>query len=257
MPAIVAHYQFGRMVLDNLCYPINKLINKHRNMFDIGLQGPDILFFHKPYKKNPVSDIGYKIHDENAEKFLKNAMEYSFKNEKYLAYLLGVVCHYSLDKACHPYVNSISLNNIIHQSIESDFEFYLINFFNLNYKRHKYIPKNNLNFSLISRAYNKISARQVKKSVLSMRKYVRLLEYRKLMLFIEKLIHKKGLYSSLTVRNKQAHPLDVLKMKLFFDQAINQSTFLIKNVVKSYITQKVELNGFEMNFEGVKSYDKK
>lgn len=257
MPAIVAHYQFGQMVLENLCQPIKELIIKHKNMFDIGLQGPDILFFYKPYKKNLVSDTGYKIHDENAEEFFNNAIKYSFKNEKYLVYLLGVVCHYSLDKACHPYVNSISKNSIIHQSIESDFEFYLIKLFNLNYKRHIYITKKNLNFSIISIAYNKISAKQIRKAILSMRKYVRLLEYKKMMLYIEKLIHKKGLYSSLTVRNKQAHPLDVLKMKLFFDQAINQSTFLIKNVVKSYITQKVELKGFEMNFEGVESYDKK
>lgn len=251
MPAIVAHFQFGQIVLDNLCQPIKNLILKHENMFYIGLQGPDILFFYKPYKKNLVSDVGYNIHECSAEFFFENAIKYSFKNEKYLAYLLGVVCHYSLDKACHPYVNSIAQNSVMHQCIESDFEYYLINLFKLDYKRHKYIPKKHLNFAIISKAYNNISAIQVRKSILSMNKFIRLLEYRKLMLFLEKLIHKKGFYSSLTVRNKQAHPLDVLKMKLFFDQAINQSTYLIKNIVKSYITQNIKLKGFEMNFEGV------
>lgn len=251
MPAIAAHYQFGQMVLESLCQPIKNLILKHKNMFDIGLQGPDILFFYKPYRKNSISAVGYNIHKYPAKIFFENALKYSFKSEKYLAYLLGVVCHYSLDKACHPYVNSIAQNSITHQCIESDFEYYLINLYNLNYKRHKYIPKNNLNFGLISKAYKNISKIQTRKAIFSMHKYVRLLEYRRLILFLEKLLHTKDFYSSLTVRNRQSNPLDVLKMKLFFDQAINPSVCLIKKVVKSYITENIQLNGFEMNFEGV------
>lgn len=46
MPAAYAHYTFGKKVLANIENPdIRRIITEHRALFDIGLHGPDILFF--------------------------------------------------------------------------------------------------------------------------------------------------------------------------------------------------------------------
>lgn len=65
MPAAYAHYTFGKKVLANIENPdIRRIITEHRALFDIGLHGPDILFFYRPLKSNPVSKAGHLMHAE-------------------------------------------------------------------------------------------------------------------------------------------------------------------------------------------------
>ncbi len=46
MPASYTHQHFGNQVLSRLDHPkIVEIINNNRNYYNIGLQGPDILFF--------------------------------------------------------------------------------------------------------------------------------------------------------------------------------------------------------------------
>ena len=55
MPASYTHQQFGNQVLNKLeNTTIKKIINDNLNLYNIGLQGPDILFFYQPLKK-PLS----------------------------------------------------------------------------------------------------------------------------------------------------------------------------------------------------------
>ena len=44
MPAAFAHTLFGKNVLENLDDSLQKLIYKHKDFYNIGLFGPDILF---------------------------------------------------------------------------------------------------------------------------------------------------------------------------------------------------------------------
>ena len=39
MPSVYAHYSFGSKVLDILPRETQKLINRHKNLYQIGLQG--------------------------------------------------------------------------------------------------------------------------------------------------------------------------------------------------------------------------
>lgn len=54
MAGIVAHYQHGKLVYQKLGDDIKSVVQKHLKMFDIGLQGPDILYSYKPYKNNHI-----------------------------------------------------------------------------------------------------------------------------------------------------------------------------------------------------------
>jgi hypothetical protein len=109
MPSILTHYLCGKKSL--------KLFNKYKktqmseNVFNLGTQGPDILFFHNQWpwiKKPSISYIGDTIHDKNVNNFFNNMIAY-IKNENtdttlLVSYLMGFCCHQSLDSTTHPYI---------------------------------------------------------------------------------------------------------------------------------------------------------
>ena len=76
MPASYTHQQFGNQVLNKLeNTTIKKIINDNLNLYNIGLQGPDILFFYQPLKKNPVNTLGNQRHQDIARALIENAMK--------------------------------------------------------------------------------------------------------------------------------------------------------------------------------------
>ena len=58
MPTTYTHYRFGKEVISALPRPLQGAIENHRELFDIGLHGPDILFYHKALIKYPVNAQG-------------------------------------------------------------------------------------------------------------------------------------------------------------------------------------------------------
>ena len=47
MPTTYAHYKFGKEVMSALPRPLQNAIENNRELFDIGLHGPDILFYYR------------------------------------------------------------------------------------------------------------------------------------------------------------------------------------------------------------------
>ena len=62
MPCLYAHHTFGEKVRALLPSEMQECISTYEEQFQLGLQGPDFLFFFCPLKKNPISDLGHKIH---------------------------------------------------------------------------------------------------------------------------------------------------------------------------------------------------
>lgn len=111
MPDIITHYLFGLDTTNTIkSSPIYKLIKDHRSLFFIGLQGPDPMYYHAPYKKTNHSDIGKLMHTEKTGEFLISALSYTKKLintpdfEPCMSYVSGLLCHYVLDSMCHPYI---------------------------------------------------------------------------------------------------------------------------------------------------------
>ena len=73
MPTTYTHYRFGKEVISALPRPLQGAIENHRELFDIGLHGPDILFYHKALIKTPVNAQGYAMHEKMADEFSKKA----------------------------------------------------------------------------------------------------------------------------------------------------------------------------------------
>ena len=110
MPAAYAHYRFGRDVLSRLPGALGSHIESRRRFFDLGLQGPDPLFYYRPLRSNPVGQMGTIIHSRAAISFFLPAGELLRRSPspELYAYVCGFICHFALDLHCHGYINRVS-----------------------------------------------------------------------------------------------------------------------------------------------------
>lgn len=182
MPAIYAHYRFGCDVIKNTPPHIKSLIMKHRSLFDIGLHGPDLLFYYRPLFSNPVNRIGFSIHDKKGRVFFEQAAEVvntTSNKVPSLAYLYGSLCHFALDSMCHPYIEDKSANDSVsHTCIESSFDLALMQKDSFTPARHticSYINPNMNNAKIISQFYASVKPKEILKAQHSFVSYNRFL----------------------------------------------------------------------------------
>ena len=126
MPSTYAHRRFGANVLEHLPDELRAQLERNRELYDIGLHGPDLLFYYHAAKSNPVGALGNAMHDEPGRVFFDRARGV-VKNEDdraaALAYALGCVCHFALDSTCHPYVERFTRESgVTHCEIETEFD---------------------------------------------------------------------------------------------------------------------------------------
>ena len=98
-------------------------MENNRELFDIGLHGPDILFYYKALKSNPVpAGQGYALHDKMADQFFSHAAQIISKTDDSAAaraYMYGFICHFALDSECHKYIEKmIQVSGISHSERE-------------------------------------------------------------------------------------------------------------------------------------------
>lgn len=126
MPAAYAHYRFGQLVLSRLPAEKQKIIQAHRDLYDLGLQGPDLLFHYRPLRHDPQKGTGSRMHEAPAEAFFRPAGEQlcrSRDSDALLAYLRGFLCHFALDFHCHPYIDAAeAAGGPGHLAMEADFD---------------------------------------------------------------------------------------------------------------------------------------
>ena len=176
MPALYAHYHFGDKVINHLNPAIKKIIVENRQLFDIGVQGPDIFFYYQPLKSNPVSRFGINMHNENASSFFDKMhlvyARYNGNKDALMAYLLGFACHYSLDYIDHPYIAEYMKEaNVSHFAIESDYDRHLMHQDgHFNSCVDKIIPSIE-NASVIQSCFKDFSIKEVQKAIKGIRDY--------------------------------------------------------------------------------------
>ena len=125
MPATYAHYKFGKKVYRALPSELRKIIKENGAAYMLGLHGPDLLFYYRPYFKNRINQRGVEMHKETAYSFFEKARRQYRKRPNYvlLSYLCGFMCHYMLDSECHPYIGRyMEERGLGHLEIETDFD---------------------------------------------------------------------------------------------------------------------------------------
>lgn len=130
MPAAYAHHRFGEACLETLPPMMESICTRYRELFDIGVHGPDVLFYNNPLQSNEVNRFGQELHHWTGAQFFEVA-KYSYQEndskQAMLAYLLGFLAHFTLDSGCHDYVNEeTEESGLSHNLIESQYEVYLM-----------------------------------------------------------------------------------------------------------------------------------
>lgn len=130
MPSTYAHRLFGAETLKLYPQEIQNICRKNIALYNIGQHGPDVLFYYKPLKANPVQQIGYSLHAKSAAVFFNHAADVINSkggDEAYISYAIGFICHFALDGACHGYIeNKLTVSKVKHTEIESEFDKYLL-----------------------------------------------------------------------------------------------------------------------------------
>ena len=71
MASTYAHRCFGADVLTQLPEALQKKIEPYRALYDIGLHGPDLLFYYKALQSNPVNRLGNAMHEQPGTVFFE------------------------------------------------------------------------------------------------------------------------------------------------------------------------------------------
>lgn len=183
MPSFYAHYKFGQDLLRNFKFKLSDVINYDNlsyRLFIIGLQGPDILSYYKPYKNNNLNIQSKLIHHSSGKSYFKKVV-HNIQNNPHpynYSYLYGSICHYILYSSCHPTIIKNTSTSNTHANIEKYFDLLLIN------KNIKPIDKHIINNSVptekalsayIKPFYSNIDPKYIKSSVLSMNRYLKII----------------------------------------------------------------------------------
>lgn len=129
MPSHYAHYRFGVSAIGLLPPEVRRTVQRFRQLYDVGLHGPDIFFYHNILFRDNVVALGTKLHGTSGEDFFipvcrSQRLE---PNEAAMAYLYGVLAHYCLDSSVHPLVYRHTEDGKIgHAELETEFDRFLL-----------------------------------------------------------------------------------------------------------------------------------
>lgn len=173
MPAFYTHARFGENVLKHLEMDLGENIITNKELFEIGLQGPDILFYYKGYSSNYINKIGNELHNKRGVEFFQPArkiIEEALCKEDAFSYLAGFICHFTLDSQCHPYIIGMvePTTGISHTEIEAEVDRYLMIKDQKDFLRYlgvKNFVKSKKNTEVISLFFDELSPSDIKKAL--------------------------------------------------------------------------------------------
>lgn len=177
MPSLYAHNSFGKEVFKGLPRELKHIIHKYPRAFSAGLQGPDFLFFYRPFYRCQTNQLGHDQHGQPFHEFLEKirpTIQKKGKNCGEYAYLLGFICHFMLDSESHTYVNKKAEEpGYNHLVMEIEFDRYLMKQDGRNpflYPAWKHITWDRETLDAIHGIYRsfQVSRKKIKKSLRSM-----------------------------------------------------------------------------------------
>lgn len=129
MPSTYAHYRFGQTAAAGLSGETGKAVRRFRQLYDVGLHGPDLFFYYNPLWHTKIGAMGHAFHMQSGQEFFGEALRRlrNAPSEAGLAYLHGVLAHYTLDRFCHPLIQENAAQGIAgHMETEAEFDRFLL-----------------------------------------------------------------------------------------------------------------------------------
>lgn len=266
MPAMYAHDRFGQDLIPQLGGTVKELLQIERTAFDIGLQGPDLLFYYKPLFPNDIQKIGNRIHGMSGRRFFARCavVQRKYPDDAMLAYLLGAVCHFTLDSFLHPAVEArCKRGDAVHTEVEMSFDRSLMTGDGLD-PLHVALGANLETEELyelsdgISRFYPPLSALHIEQAVHSM------VSYQKLMLVpneAKRALLSGALYvtgphrRSLKGHIMSREPVAALRqtdqeLRTLYEEALAAAPYMLEDFLLSVYQKKAPGAAFDKNYNG-------
>lgn len=266
MPTTYAHYKLGAKVMEALPDSSKETVLQYRELFDIGVHGPDLFFYHNPIMQSKLVKLGVVMHHEAGEVFFKRAAAVVRKNplkEAHKAYLYGFLCHFALDVTCHGYIGEyIERSGVGHYEIEAEFDRELLEkdgYTAVSRCLTGHLHATKENAAIISDFWKEISAKQVKQTIGRMVFFLNVLRapsrIKRGILFT--LMKLAGVYDSMhgLVINYEENPAcreSTDWLMTHFDEATELAVKLIKEYEKYIQTGGSLSETFSYDFESEK-----
>lgn len=129
MPSHYAHHRFGTGLLAGLDPQTRRTVHRFRQLYEAGLQGPDIFFYHSLFLSGKYTALARALHGKSGTEFFGAvcALLRQEPSEGAQAYLTGLLAHYCLDSVMHPLVLEKTQDGAIsHAELETEFDRYLL-----------------------------------------------------------------------------------------------------------------------------------
>ena len=156
MPSFNAHYFFANQELDFIkkTFPDVKI---NESALYYGAQGPDLMYFARlapvimPGKS--LMDVGDALHAANPTLILTAMRNYFRENPNddiAKSFMIGFICHYTLDRNAHPFVYSIEdkislsaliISNLLQSKLSIN-DYYYTEYIILSYGLKQYLLNN-------------------------------------------------------------------------------------------------------------------
>ncbi|MBQ4342470.1 MAG: zinc dependent phospholipase C family protein [Erysipelotrichaceae bacterium] len=262
MPATYTHGVYGKKVLEALDEQTRELIKKHRSLYDIGLSGPDILFFYQPLKSNDIKKIGYDMHDVAAREFFMKArrlIQESEDPEAALVYVLGFINHFVLDSECHPLVNEAEKQTgVTHTEIESELDAFLMREDGLDPVRTSvcdHIQVRKRDAQIIAPFFG-VSEKEIREALRTLRLFLNIFVApsevkRKFIFFVMRKTHMYDHYHGLVFNrepNRKSYET-VKQLMESMNHAIEASVMLINEYQRTLFTNQMLNVRYDRNFD--------
>lgn len=248
MPAIFAHWLLGEKVLDKLDAEKRKVLIENRQAFNLGLQGPDFMFFKDMGADREAMDLAESLHKSPAS-YALTAFSKVYSNSKKptaLAYILGFIGHFALDTNCHGYVyRVVDRDRVDHNELETEFDRFLMMNQGLDPSKVKIedliaLDRGDLKAIVpLYEVFNKVSEEKLAQSFTDFHKYkkmIRTIQTRAAFMIDPtlKLVKKDHLYGIFMKKeaNRLLEPY-MLPMEGYFKRALEVYPQLMEDYLKS------------------------
>jgi len=249
MPSIAAHYYFGQEIakrISSVSSEITEIIQQNMGIFNLGLQGPDLLLYYRPFVKNKVTKLGAEIHSRPARDFINYALHNirEVKSNAALGYLLGLTCHFILDSSLHGEINQYAPKLRQHLLLEAEMDRQVIeDNFSCKphaFKRHLLVKTTNDKWDFLSLIYPQIQLVQLKECTRSIYFYSKLLLCRggikkRLLELAEHISGRESPFTALIVDSKENKDFQPYAKKLVMNMKniTTEGVLAIKNVYEA------------------------
>jgi hypothetical protein len=254
MPGYMAHYQFGQDIAGRLNFTLKQLVTVYQSEFDIGLQGPDIFFSYQILKNPPLLRYAIKSHTYSGNQMFAPFFAVKPQKASSFAYVLGVLCHYFLDSACHGYVFDHCANVAEHWRMEAAYDKAIMRRFACGEERRPCLPMTTLDFAGIAAAWPRLREQTVEASIRAMHTLKKMKDSGALFLVLGKVVKFYGRLcpwndAELLTGEQAEHEK---RLDRFYQQALSDGEELIETIFHSIGKQQPQQERFKLNFFGEK-----